>query len=563
MKVLRTILLTILIAVAYGAAGQGYVIDSVCKGAERHYRIDGEAGSTYIWTLTDPQGTTTRLQETADTVTINWNVFAGEYILSTLQTSIHGCDSLELGTIKVFENPEITGIQTYNSTNGLANGYAIINSGSNAFKFEYSLNGVDWQTSNVFTKLPASTYTAWIRNTNGCVMSQQFSILNSVVGVVEIKAGDAAGCVTVPIEIPIKANNFTDISGFDIQVAFDPALMDFNSISQMNALLNSGTLSFTMESAGVLKIKFVSSNPFTLQSDGHLFDLNFGGLSAGHTELKWDLLNCLILSSSKSEMPTIYTNGAVDIRPIPQIYTAGGDGYCEGANLKLNAGSLTDRSLTYNWTSPNGITLSGAEWNIGYAVQSAAGEYQVTAYDGPTCATTKKLIVQVYPKPIVSISDHDSICSEVEVNLNAGPGFASYKWQDGSTEPQLLATSEGIYWVVVTDNNGCQANDSVLLHQCELLLWMPNVFTPNGDGLNDVFGPRYRSDVDITFQMLIFNKWGEQMFSTNDINKGWDGTYKGVLCTEDLYTWTITFSAPTNYKFLQKSPQSGNVMLLK
>jgi gliding motility-associated-like protein len=92
---------------------------------------------------------------------------------------------------------------------------------------------------------------------------------------------------------------------------------------------------------------------------------------------------------------------------------------------------------------------------------------------------------------------------------------------------------------------------------------MPNAFTPNGDGLNDVFLPKYKNGVEITFQMLIFNKWGEQIFSTNNITKGWDGTYKGVICPEDLYTWTITFSAPGNYKFLQKSPQSGNVMLLK
>jgi len=135
MNRLRTILLTILLAVAFGAAGQGYVIDSVCQGTERHYRIDGETGSTYTWTLTDPQGTITTLPETADTVTINWSKFPGEYILSTLQTSIHGCDSLELGTIKVFENPEITGIQLFAATNYLDNGYVIGNTGNTSSTF--------------------------------------------------------------------------------------------------------------------------------------------------------------------------------------------------------------------------------------------------------------------------------------------------------------------------------------------------------------------------------------------------------------------------------------------
>ncbi|PKO95080.1 MAG: hypothetical protein CVU14_12695, partial [Bacteroidetes bacterium HGW-Bacteroidetes-9] len=80
--------------------------DSVCVGSERHYRIDGEENSTYAWRLTDPIGTVTYLPETADTITVVWNMAAGEYIMSVTQTSIHGCDSIELGTIHVFELPQ-------------------------------------------------------------------------------------------------------------------------------------------------------------------------------------------------------------------------------------------------------------------------------------------------------------------------------------------------------------------------------------------------------------------------------------------------------------------------
>lgn len=563
MNRLRTILLTILLAVAYGAAGQGYVIDSVCQGAERHYRIDGEIGYTYIWSLTDPYGRITRLPETVDTVTVNWNKFAGNYILSVLQTSIYGCDSLELGIIKVFENPVITGIQPFNSTNFLANGYAIITTGSTISALGYSLDGINWQTSNIFTKLTSGSYTALVRNTNGCITSQQFSILNSVVGGVKVVASDAKNCVSVPFEIPVMAHDFTSISAFTIQLGFDPVLMTFNGITQAADLLSNGVLSASLASPGLLEISFESSDSLTLPNVDQLLSLSFNGLSPGHTELKWNWLNCVIYSPSKMEIPAIYVQGEVNITPVPLIYTAGADGYCEGSPIKLSAGSLTSQVLKYDWTSPNGITHIGAEWDLGAADISATGVYQVTAYDGPTCATTETVNVQVYPKPQISLSDQDTLCSEQEVKLNAGSGFTSYKWQNGSTEPQIVATTEGIYWVTVTDNNGCQATDSVLLKQCELLLWMPNVFTPNGDGLNDVFLPKYRNDVPITFQMYIFNKWGEQIFSTSDINNGWDGTFKGALCTEDLYTWTITFSTPANYKFLQKSPQSGSVMLLK
>jgi gliding motility-associated-like protein len=93
---------------------------------------------------------------------------------------------------------------------------------------------------------------------------------------------------------------------------------------------------------------------------------------------------------------------------------------------------------------------------------------------------------------------------------------------------------------------------------------MPNAFTPNGDGLNDVFEAKTNlSDVGFTFHMSIYNKWGEEIFTSNDFRKGWDGTFKGQLCQEDLYTWTIRFSAPPKYSFVQKSPQRGFVMLLR
>ena len=722
MNRLRIILLTILLAVAYGAAGQGYVIDSVCRGAERHYRIDGEAGSIYQWTLTDPMGVAITLPETADSVTITFNLAAGDYILSTLQTGIHGCDSLQLGTIKVFDqplayagansircnsnpvtfatatasgfrslvwksngdgifndstalhpeykfgpsdlavgsitftlkatgfgreggcppaessftitlgneviptfkaigplclnsiapalpvtsengisgtwspavintsvsgtgtylftpdagqcglpvtisikiaSPEITDIKAFASTNGIANGYSIVSADGIASSMAYSLNGTDWQTSNTFSKLAVGTYTAWVRNDEGCIVSQQFVILNSVSGVVNISATKAANCVTSPVDIPVKAKDFNGISAFTIQLAFDPSIMAFNGISQMNSLLNNGTISATIVSSGLLEISYEAKDTLNLTNTDDLLSLNFNGLSVGHSDLKWNSLQCVIYSASGYEIPALYTQGGVDLRPVPQIYTDGNGGYCENTPHKLTVGSLTGQSLSYQWTSPDGSVNTGSELNLGLLAMSASGVYQVQASSGASCSVIETINLQVYPSPHISINNSDTICSEKEVMLNPGSGFATYKWQNGSTEPQLVATSEGIYWVTVTDNNGCQATDSVVVRQCELLVWMPNVFTPNGDGLNDVFLPVYNPDVPITFQMKIFNKWGEELFSSDNISQGWDGTFKGKLCTQDVYSWIITFSAPNNYRFLQKSPQSGNVMLLK
>lgn len=105
-----THILTLLIALLAGLsalAQSPYVIDVVCVGAERHYKVDGEPGSTYVWMLTDAAGVIDTLPETADTVTIRWNVPIGIYYLSTIQhDTATGCDGLlEIGYIEVIDGP--------------------------------------------------------------------------------------------------------------------------------------------------------------------------------------------------------------------------------------------------------------------------------------------------------------------------------------------------------------------------------------------------------------------------------------------------------------------------
>lgn len=488
---LKYILSIMLLAVAFGATGQSYVIDNVKVGTESHYRIDGEANSTYTWTLTDPSGNVKTLPETSDTVTIKWHMPTGDYILSTLQTSAQGCSSLELGIIHVFIPPD------------------------------------------------------------------------TMMRKVELMAGVAHGCINSQLEIPVLANDFNNISAFKIQLSFDPAILAFNGLTHQNNQLAKGIIDWTLVSPGNLQISFNSNDTLNLVDKEQLLSLSFTGLSSGKSEIKWNHLQCVIYSKYKSEIPAIYSKGSAYILPEPQIYIDGNGGYCENTPHKLTAGSFTNQNLSYEWTSPDGSKKTGSELDLGPLGLAATGEYLVKVSGREVCSITDTLNLQVYPNPHVSLESHDSLCSGNGVMLNPGSGFASYKWQDGSTQPQLNATSEGLYWVSVTDNNGCEANASIQVNLCELMIFMPNVFTPNHDGVNDIFLPIYNPDIPFTFQMQIFNKWGELLFTTNDVAEGWNGIYKGALCTEDVYTWVITFSAPENYRFIQKSPMRGNVMLLK
>lgn len=70
------------------------------------------------------------------------------------------------------------------------------------------------------------------------------------------------------------------------------------------------------------------------------------------------------------------------------------------------------------------------------------------------------------------------------------------------------------------------------------ILYIPNAFTPNGDGINETFTPK--GDGIQTFKMLIYNRWGELLYETDDLQKGWDGTYQGVLSQQDVYIYKVS-----------------------
>lgn len=173
--------------------------------------------------------------------------------------------------------------------------------------------------------------------------------------------------------------------------------------------------------------------------------------------------------------------------------------------------------------------------------------------------TSPPYIIQLAPAPVVNLSNDPYLCAGVPVQLDAGPYFTSYLWQDGSTDRYLTARDEGVYWVQVTDTLGCEGSDTVAMIPCSLQIFIPNAFTPNEDGLNDVF--RAVGDFeDVTlFSLTIFNRWGEMVFSTNSYDQGWDGKFQGKPCDAGVYAWELTYRLNLEKAITEK----GMVTLLR
>lgn len=113
------------------------------------------------------------------------------------------------------------------------------------------------------------------------------------------------------------------------------------------------------------------------------------------------------------------------------------------------------------------------------------------------------------------------------------------------------------YTVLYTDPNGCRAETS-LNAILRPNLYVPNTFTPNGDAFNNTFKVT-ALNID-EFEILIFNRWGEIIYSSTDVNEGWDGYYNGEICKDGTYTWKITFKGKTTSETQVKT---GFVTLLK
>ena len=140
------------------------------------------------------------------------------------------------------------------------------------------------------------------------------------------------------------------------------------------------------------------------------------------------------------------------------------------------------------------------------------------------------------------------MCSNETIILNAYNEGAVYVWQDGSISAQYLVSSKGTYFVEVANQCG-SASDTVMVEfiDCDCFDNIVNVFTPNGDGVNDVFETRIHFPLE-SYQLTIFNRWGENIFQSENQNVYWDGRVHGLKSPSGTYFYVIKYTNPYSQK---------------
>jgi gliding motility-associated-like protein len=191
------------------------------------------------------------------------------------------------------------------------------------------------------------------------------------------------------------------------------------------------------------------------------------------------------------------------------------------------------------------------------------GNYWVIVSD--VCGTEKDTVfVHVQPPPEIALGNDTVIRFNTSITLFPGSGYNSYMWQDGSSLTDYMTRSPGTFWVEVEDDVGCKSVDTILILPESFQIFLPTAFTPNNDGINDIFIPVSTYNVDFNYELLIFNRYGEMVFKTNTFTEGWDGKYLNQPCPIEVYIWIVNVRPFEGSVFYSgSSNMKGNVTLLR
>ena len=215
-------------------------------------------------------------------------------------------------------------------------------------------------------------------------------------------------------------------------------------------------------------------------------------------------------------------------------------------------------------TAPNGFAQY--HWSNGDTTQvlrtTLAGTYYLTTTD--RCSTqldSVKIIVDTIPTGIIKLGNDTTLChngKDYPIILSANTVLPNYLWSNGDTTMHTTVDCRGIYKLSSSFRCG-EVSDEIFVDICPPVIDFPNAFTPNGDGLNDTFGP-VQTNMFIQ-SLLIYNSWGELVFEGSMPSYQWDGTYHSRPSPSGIYSYRITFSSydAVGKLFLQK----GYLMLIR
>jgi gliding motility-associated-like protein len=465
------------------------------------------------------------------------------------------------------------------------NGTATVTVTGSSAPYTYSWNTVPVQTTGTATGLPPGTYTCTITDANGCITTQQVTIILNNNAVVSAAANPTAICpgtstiltatslITNPIIYTWTPGNLT---GQTITVS--PTINTIYTVTATNALGCTATAQVTVNINAVPAAPVVNG---TAICSGTTTTLNISSPQAGSAYNWYDAATggTLLTTGTSYTTPvltattTYYVDAVsgpgcisasrtpvtVTVNPLPAGLPINGTTICSGTGTTLNVPN-PQAGYTYSWYDAATGTLlaTGTSYALSNVTAVTTVYVQATSSQGCVGATRTPVTVDLYTQlvtPVVTASNitANSVtfswgaitsATTYEVSTNGGTSFQSPSSGATGTTHTIsgLQPLQSVSIIVrVLGTPSCRNSQPSAIVTATTLgtkeVFVPNVFTPNNDGRNDVL--YVYGNFITSMQLRIFNQWGELIFVSTDKNIGWNGAYKNRIQPVGVYAYTL------------------------
>ncbi|MBS1781410.1 MAG: gliding motility-associated C-terminal domain-containing protein [Bacteroidetes bacterium] len=545
-------------------------VDVGCFGGNTgHAGVTVSGGTptyTYSWNTTPAQTTATTTGLPAGSYTV---VVTDKNGCRDTAVSIIGQPSKLMVSIDSSNN-----VKCYDGNDGSA----IASASGGAAPYAYNWNTSPAQKNALATTLPAGKYMVTVTDKNGCINSDTVTISQPAPFIATAQAlsktcigsagGEVEGYATGGVSPYTYTWNTTPVQTGTNATGLGAGSYTL-TIKDANGCVASATTDIFNFPA--MQLDLTPSSNLCQDKDFQLY------VSGGNSYV-WNDSSTLSCGSCSSpvahpKITTTYqviatdTNGCRDTGAVTlsiitrQDITKGpNQDICDGSSAQLHAAG----GISYEW-SPAG-SLNNASIPDPVTSIHESTTFRVIIKENECFTDTLYQTINVHPMPTIDLGPDRKVSPGTPIQLHAAVTNANnIKWTpatylscDDCIDPVATLDKTMRYNAKVTNEAGCTAEDDILLTvSCDgTVMFVPNTFTPNGDGVNDVFLPSVTGIRTIT-HMAVYNRWGQIVYEVNnapanDQRYGWDGTFKGQELTPDVYVYMInafcTNGEPINVK---------------
>mgnify|MGYP005816331039 CR=1 FL=1 len=491
---------------------------SVCPDVtDIEYSVEGSPDNIYQWFI---EGGTITTSATGQAIKVDWGVSRADAFLKVLPKNALGCVGDTL-TLPVIINKRLEPPAPLTDAVVSADGLFSEVCDSERSNQRYYLNPTN-----------GSVY-QWFVEGGRFINDPE---LNSTEVNIEWDAG-ASGKVWYLESNPLidECEGYSDTLNVRIYNPISPAS------SVTNVLCNGGF-------SGKIDLSINGGKPgvYDVAWSNGMSGANISGLRAGnYMATVTDELGCqsnITVTVGEPEVLRVVNASSLPVRCFQQSNGL--------ANLEIAGGvTLANGEYTFTWRTDGYERITTNHINP----DLPAGQYEVLITDANGCQVTTSLFIGEPPLLEADLESliNDPICPQASdgtafVDAKGGTPDYQFYWSNKPNVDDRNASdlSQGDYSVRIVDANGCETSLDIEVSERFPKIFFPTAFSPNNDGENETFKPV--ADCQVTYYMQIYNKWGQVIFSTEDLSVGWDGTYNGENAPEGKYSYLVFYAGTLN-----------------